>query len=55
MKNASLAAGRPSTAFPYSKMKHAIAECLKKEGYIAGLSKKTKNGIPTLESRAHVC
>ena len=48
MKNASLA-GKANTSFPYSKMKNAIAECLKKEGYIAGLSKKTKKGMPVLE------
>ena len=48
MKNASLA-GLPTTAFPYSKMKNAIAECLKKEGYIVGTAKKSKKGVPMLE------
>ncbi len=48
MKNASLA-NRPTTAFPHSKMKYAILECLKKEGYISGFSKKLKKGFPVLE------
>ena len=48
MKNASLA-NREIVQFPYSKMKHAIAECLKKEGYVSEISKKTKNGMPMLE------
>lgn len=48
MKNASLA-GKESTAIPYSKMKEAIAVCLKKEGFIADIAKKTKKGIPVLE------
>ena len=48
MKNASLA-GKPTTAFPYSKMKVAIADCLKKEGYLLGSAKKTKKGVPMLE------
>lgn len=48
MKNASLA-GHETASFPYSKMKNAIAECLKKEGYISDFSKKTKKGHPVLE------
>ncbi|MFZ2072152.1 MAG: 30S ribosomal protein S8 [Minisyncoccia bacterium] len=48
MKNASLA-GKESVAFPYSKLKNAIAECLKKEGFISSVSKKVKNGMPVLE------
>ncbi|MES2023787.1 MAG: 30S ribosomal protein S8 [Patescibacteria group bacterium] len=48
MKNASRA-GHESVAFPYSKMKNAIAECLKKEGYVSEISKKTKKGQPLLE------
>ncbi len=48
MKNASLA-GKESTAIPYSKMKEAIAMCLKKEGYVSDISKKTKKGMPVLE------
>jgi len=48
MKNASLA-GKEVVAFPYSKMKNAIAECLKKEGYVSEISKKVKKGQPMLE------
>ncbi len=48
MKNASLA-NRPSVSLPYSKMKDAIAQCLKKEGYVSAISKKTKKNFPTLE------
>ena len=39
MKNGSLA-GKESVLVPYSKMKHAILESLKKEGYINAVSKK---------------
>jgi len=48
MKNASLV-GKESASFPYSKMKDAILECLKKEGYIASFSKKVKGSQPILE------
>ena len=48
MKNGSLA-GKESVLFPYSKMKNAIAECLKKEGYVSDVSKKVKKGQPLLE------
>ncbi|MFA6273863.1 MAG: 30S ribosomal protein S8 [Candidatus Paceibacterota bacterium] len=48
MKNASLA-DKESVALPYSKIKNAIAECLKKEGYISEVSKKVKKGQPVLE------
>ena len=48
LKNASLA-GKESVSFPYSKMKNAIAMCLKKEGYAKEVSKKVKKGFPTLE------
>lgn len=48
MKNGSLA-GKESVFFPYSKMKNAIAECLKKEGYINIISKKVKKNQPILE------
>ena len=48
LKNASLA-GKSTVSFPYSKMKNAIAECLKKEGYLSQVSKKAKKGFPTLE------
>lgn len=48
IKNGSLA-GKASVLVPYSKIKNAIAECLKKEGYIAGVSKKVKKDQPILE------
>jgi len=48
MKNGSLA-GLPAVSFPYSKMKNAIAECLKKEGYVSEVSKKVKKDQPVLE------
>jgi small subunit ribosomal protein S8 len=38
-----------SVVVPYSKIKHAIAECLLAEGFLASVSKKTKKGFPTLE------
>ncbi len=48
MKNASLA-GKESVLFPYSKIKNAIAECLKKEKYISNITKKIKKDQPVLE------
>ena len=48
IKNASLA-GKQSVFLPYSKIKNAIALCLKKEGYISNVSKKVKNGENLLE------
>lgn len=48
IKNGSCA-GKASVSLPYSKIKEAIAECLKKEGYIKDFSKKTKLGHPSLE------
>ncbi len=48
MKNGSLAE-KESVILPYSKMKNAIAECLKKEGYISNISKKVKKDQPVLE------
>jgi small subunit ribosomal protein S8 len=48
MKNGSLA-GKDSVSFPYSKMKNAIGECLKKAGYISEISKKIKKGQSVLE------
>jgi len=41
--------GHESIFVPYSKVKHAIAECLVKEGFLKGASKKAKKGIPVLE------
>jgi small subunit ribosomal protein S8 len=48
MKNGSLK-GKESVVIPYSKMKNAILECLKKEGYVADVAKKTKKDHPVLE------
>lgn len=48
LKNASLA-GKASVVLPYSKMKNAIAECLKKEGFLLNVSKKTRKNLPMLE------
>ena len=48
MKNGSLA-NKESVSFPYSKMKNAIAESLKKAGYVSEISKKVKKGQPVLE------
>jgi len=48
LKNAGLA-DKESVSLPYSKMKNAIAECLKKEGYVKQVSKKIRKGFPVLE------
>ena len=48
MKNGSLA-GKESVLIPYSKMKNAIGECLKKAGYVSEVSKKIRKGQPLLE------
>ncbi len=48
LKNAGFA-GKESVSFPASKMKNAIAECLKKEGYVSQVSKKIRKGFPVLE------
>jgi small subunit ribosomal protein S8 len=48
MKNGSLA-GKETVFFPYSKMKQAIAECLKNEGYVNAVFKKIKKDNPVLE------
>lgn len=48
VKNAGLAS-RDTVTVPYSKLKHAIADCLLEEGYIASVSKKTKKEHPVLE------
>lgn len=34
---------------PYSKIKHAIADCLVKEGYLKEINKKMKKSMPMLE------
>ena len=48
MKNGGVA-GKESVLLPYSKMKNAILECLKKEGYVGDISKKVKKDRPVLE------
>ena len=42
-------ANHESVVVPYSKVKHAIADCLVKEGFLKSVAKKTKKGFPTLE------
>ncbi len=48
IKNAS---GREheSITVPYSKIKMAIAECLKNEGYLSSINQKSQKGFPVLE------
>jgi len=48
IKNAGRA-GHEFVVVPHSKLKFSIAECLVKEGYLKGVSKKTKKGFPTIE------
>ena len=48
IKNASRA-GHELAFVPYSKIKHAIAECLVKEGYLKSVEKKVKKNHPILE------
>ena len=48
LKNAGIA-GLESVSMPYSNLKHAIAACLVKEGFIKSASKKMKHGQPALE------
>ena len=48
IKNAG-AAGHGSTTLPYSKIKHAIALVLKKEGFIKNAEEKTEKGKKILE------
>ncbi|MFA6397395.1 MAG: 30S ribosomal protein S8 [Candidatus Paceibacterota bacterium] len=42
-------ASRDSITVPYSKIKHAIANCLLKEGYVKSVTKKTTKDFPVLE------
>lgn len=42
-------ASRETATFPYSKLKHAIAVVLEKEGFIKNVTKKTKKGLPMIE------
>jgi small subunit ribosomal protein S8 len=48
IKNANRAE-HESVTLSYSKIKHAIADCLEKEGYLSSVSKKTRKGFPILE------
>lgn len=49
MKNSAMVS-KTTVVVPFSKLKHAIAMCLKDNGYIADVSKKTeKNNVPVLE------
>ena len=49
MKNASMVS-KQTVVVPFSKLKYAIAQCLKDAGYITNASKKTeKNNISVLE------
>ena len=48
MKNASLA-GNETVLVSHSKVKSAILDCLKKEGYVSDFSKKTKKNSNFLE------
>ncbi len=49
MKNATMVS-KPTVVVPFSKLKYAIAQCLKEQGFIANASKKTeKNNVSVLE------
>lgn len=48
IKNASLAS-KDSIVVPYSKLKHAIATCLEKDGYVSLVAQKTKGKHQVLE------
>ncbi|MBP6904626.1 MAG: 30S ribosomal protein S8 [Candidatus Pacebacteria bacterium] len=49
MKNGALVS-KKTVVVPFSKLKHAIAQCLKEQGYVTEVSKKTeKNNVPVLE------
>ena len=48
IKNANRAE-HESVLISYSKIKHAIAECLMKEGYIKSVSKRTLKGFPVID------
>ena len=48
MKNGSLVK-KEMVSFPHSKLKEAILECLKKEGFVSDFSKKIKKGETFLE------
>ena len=48
IKNGSIASKDVITV-PYSKLKHAIAICLEKDGYVTSVSQRTKGGHQILE------
>lgn len=49
MKNGALVS-KESVVIPFSKLKYAIAQCLKENGYVSDVSKKTeKKNIPVIE------
>ncbi|PCI20846.1 30S ribosomal protein S8 [Candidatus Wolfebacteria bacterium] len=48
IKNGSLAE-KEVVVSPYSKVKHAIANCLKREGYLSSVKKVAGNKFPELE------
>jgi len=48
IKNANRAEHETITV-PYSKIKHSIADCLVREGYLTSAEKKTKKSMPILE------
>jgi len=49
MKNGAMVS-KDTVVVPFSKLKYAIAQCLKDNGYIAEVSKKTeKKNVPVLE------
>ncbi len=47
LKNAGNA-GLENVSVPYSKLKHSIAEVLKKEGYLKSVEQKSEKGRPVL-------
>jgi small subunit ribosomal protein S8 len=47
LKNAGISS-HDSILVPYSKIKHAIADCLLKEGYISSVTKKSQDKFPHL-------
>jgi small subunit ribosomal protein S8 len=49
IKNASMVS-KETVVVPFSNIKYAIAQCLKEQGFIVNVSKKTeKNNVPVLE------
>ncbi|MFA6609128.1 MAG: 30S ribosomal protein S8 [Candidatus Paceibacterota bacterium] len=48
IKNAGRA-GHETVVVSHSKIKFSIAECLVKEGFLKGVTKKTKKGFPVIE------